>query len=138
MAYSCGLDSADEAFIAYFPLAWLMDRDAGIHGLIRERGASGRAFGYTERHLHSVWYDETWRPREFVTSDGETVRVEYPGRWNLEAGPDFIGATLVIGPNERRITGDVEIPFVSLSERWLGLTTSEIDSEIDESNAFSI
>jgi hypothetical protein len=32
-----------------------------------------------------------------------------PGRWNLEAGPDFLGATLEVGRDRRRIAGDVEV-----------------------------
>jgi len=32
-----------------------------------------------------------------------------PGRWNQEAGPDFLDAVLLLGPERRRIQGDVEI-----------------------------
>jgi len=35
--------------------------------------------------------------------------VETPGRWNLEAGPDFFGAVLLIGREKRRVAGDAEI-----------------------------
>jgi hypothetical protein len=37
------------------------------------------------------------------------VRVIDPGIWNLEAGPDFLGATLQLEPHRRRWCGDVEI-----------------------------
>ncbi len=40
---------------------------------------------------------------------GEDIEVESPGHWNLEAGPDFLGAALRVGPDRRRITGDVEV-----------------------------
>ncbi|NLB54975.1 MAG: DUF2851 family protein [Lentisphaerae bacterium] len=40
---------------------------------------------------------------------GEPVSVHSPGRWNLEEGPDFLDATLLLGNEQRRITGDVEI-----------------------------
>lgn len=66
-------------------------------------------FPWTERHIQAVWYDDRLRPRELKTETGETVRVENPGRWNLEAGPDFLGAVLFAGREGRRIEGDVEI-----------------------------
>lgn len=65
----------------------------------------------TERLLQAVWFDERWRPRELRTSDGEVIRVCSPGRWNLEAGPDFLDATLEVGPQRRRLRGDVEIHY---------------------------
>ncbi len=45
----------------------------------------------------------------FSSRDGEPVRIEHPGRWNLEAGPDFLGSVLVIGTHRRRIVTDTEI-----------------------------
>lgn len=70
---------------------------------------SGRYFPYTERHLHALWFDERLRPKNLKTSRGEPVVVENPGRWNLEAGPDFSGAVLLIGREKRRVAGDAEI-----------------------------
>ena len=64
---------------------------------------------WTERHLQCVWYNESLRPDGLVTDGGEAVEVESPGRWNLEAGPDFIDAVLLIGPERRRVVGDVEV-----------------------------
>lgn len=66
-------------------------------------------YHWTERHLQCVWFDDRLRPANLVTRDGETIRVESPGRWNLEAGPDFLDAALRVGREERRITGDVEV-----------------------------
>ena len=66
-------------------------------------------FHWTERHLQCVWFDERLRPPQLVTCEGEAVMVESPGRWNLEAGPDFLDATLRIGAERRRILGDVEV-----------------------------
>ncbi|HMP90086.1 MAG TPA: DUF2851 family protein [Kiritimatiellia bacterium] len=87
----------------YFPHA------ESDHGILREPSARGRSFSHTERHLQAVWYDPKWRPLEFAGSRGEIIRVESAGSWNLNAGPDFIGATLIVGPDNRRISGDVEI-----------------------------
>ncbi len=75
--------------------------------------AAGRYFPYTERHLHALWFDDRLRPKGLKTSRGEPVTVESPGRWNLEAGPDFSGAVLLVGREQRRIAGDAEIHIFS-------------------------
>lgn len=76
---------------------------------LREAARRRAAFAYSERHLQCVWFDPILRPDPIHTSCGERVVIENPGAWNLEAGPDFLGAALRIGPEERRISGDVEI-----------------------------
>jgi hypothetical protein len=73
------------------------------------KSKSRPGFNYSERHLQCVWYSPDLRPPCLHTIDGETVRVEKPGYWNLEKGPDFINATLLVGAEKRRMTGDVEI-----------------------------
>ncbi len=70
---------------------------------------SGKAFPFAERHLQCIWYDPALRPAPLPTQEGECVTVLDPGSWNLEAGPDFLGAELLIEPEKRRIKGDVEI-----------------------------
>jgi hypothetical protein len=62
---------------------------------------------FTERHLHCVWYDDRLRPKPLTTLRGESIDIHHPGRWNFEAGPDFLDAEWTVGG--RRITGDVEI-----------------------------
>jgi hypothetical protein len=74
---------------------------------------SGRYFPYSERHIQALWYDDSLRPQCLKTSRGEPVVVENPGRWNLEAGPDFLGAVLLVGRERRRVSGDAEIHIVS-------------------------
>jgi len=74
---------------------------------------AGRYFPYSERHLHALWFDDRLRPQNLKTSRGEPVVVENPGRWNLEAGPDFLGAVLRIGREKRRVAGDAEIHIFS-------------------------
>ena len=66
-------------------------------------------FHWTERHLQCLWYDERYRPRSFPLPGGETAQVLSPGEWNLEAGPDFLNATLLIQPGDRRLCGDIEV-----------------------------
>ena len=77
------------------------------------REDAGRFFPYAERHLHALWFDDRLRPAGLKTLCGEPVTVDNPGRWNLEAGPDFTGAVLRIGREKRRVAGDAEIHIVS-------------------------
>ncbi len=72
-----------------------------------------RYFPYTERHVQALWFDDSLRPKDLKTSRGESVVVENAGRWNLEAGPDFLGAVLLIGRERRRVVGDAEIHVFS-------------------------
>ena len=76
---------------------------------IRERSPRDRFGPFSERHLQCAWFDSALRPARLVTTDGEEVTVEDPGLWNLEAGPDFLGAALLVGPGRRRLAGDVEV-----------------------------
>lgn len=97
------------AIDAWFPLAARYGGGIGGRAVVRDPGARFQAFPYAERHLQGVWFDDAWRPRVLHTLDGEQVEVEDPGVWNLEAGPDFLGAALRVGPERRRLRGDVEI-----------------------------
>jgi len=77
---------------------------------VHEPSARYRAgFHWTERHLQCVWFDDRLRPEHLTTTDGECLIVDSPGRWNLEAGPDFLDARLRVGTEGRCITGDVEV-----------------------------
>ena len=66
-------------------------------------------FPWSERHLRCVWADAAYRPSPLLTGDGREVIIETPGRWNLEAGPDFLDATLRTMPDQGVFRGDVEI-----------------------------
>ena len=63
----------------------------------------------TERHVQAIWYDAALRPANLVTRRGQSVAVVSPGDWNLGAGPDFRHAVLELGPERRRVVGDVEV-----------------------------
>jgi len=63
----------------------------------------------TERHVQAIWYDRDLRPDRLVTRCGEPMRVVHPGEWNLGPGPDFRNAVLELGPEGRRVVGDVEV-----------------------------
>lgn len=73
------------------------------------REDAGHYFPYSERHLQALWFDDSLRPTGLKTLHGEPVTVETPGRWNLEAGPDFHSAVLRVGRDRRRVAGDTEI-----------------------------
>jgi hypothetical protein len=77
-------------------------------GILRE-APPDITFPWSERHLCCVWADPEWRPAPLVTSDGRQIVVENPGRWNLEAGPDFLDAVIRTTPDEAVFRGDVEI-----------------------------
>ena len=79
-------------------------------GHVGETAAAYRPEGHlTERHLQCIWSDDKLRPPGLSDDLGETVEVRSAGRWNLEAGPDFLDAVLLVGPDRRQLTGDVEI-----------------------------
>lgn len=73
---------------------------------------------FTERHLHCVWFDDRLRPPSLSTARGEALRVLRAGRWNFEAGPDFLDAEWEVGG--RRVRGDVEIHIRPMDWRHHG------------------
>lgn len=84
-------------------------RNGFCESAVQETALPFSHFPYRERHIQCLWADPRNRPAELKTSDGEDVIVEHPGDWNLEAGPDFLNAALLIGKEKRRVTGDLEI-----------------------------
>ncbi|MDP6811026.1 MAG: DUF2851 family protein [Kiritimatiellia bacterium] len=76
---------------------------------VREAPDSGRFFPYSERHLQCAWTDDRYRPEVLKTSTGDQALVVSPGRWNLESGPDFRDAVLILSPDQRRLQGDIEV-----------------------------
>jgi hypothetical protein len=77
---------------------------------VGETPADYRSEGHlTERRLQCIWSDDKLRPATLTTDLGETVEVRSAGRWNLEAGPDFLDAVLLVGPEKRQLIGDIEV-----------------------------
>lgn len=83
--------------------------DQTVNLAVQESASSFRGVPFSERHLQCLWADPRLRPSKLKTSEGDIVEIEYPGYWNLEAGPDFANAVLLIGEKKRRICGDLEI-----------------------------
>jgi uncharacterized protein DUF2851 len=61
-----------------------------------------------EKLVRCLWFDPRWRPSPLQTLDGREVIVHSPGRWNLQAGPDFQQASITFVDGIRH-RGDVEI-----------------------------
>lgn len=96
------------AWESHFPLARHYAGEPPGPTCREPAGRWGR-FSHRERHVQCTWFDAALRPGQLVTQDGESVEVEDPGVWNLEAGPDFLGAAIRLGPERRRLAGDVEV-----------------------------
>ena len=61
----------------------------------------------SERLLQSIWMDGHLKKDELLTMSGKSVEILSPGRWNKEAGPDFLAGELRISGENRK--GDIEI-----------------------------
>lgn len=59
-----------------------------------------------ERHVQVMWFEQKYFAN-LRTITGEPIRILSSGIWNLESGPDFLKAHLLIGDRECR--GDIEI-----------------------------
>ena len=61
----------------------------------------------SERLLQSIWMDGHLKKDQMKTLSGKSVEIVNPGRWNREAGPDFLAGELRISGENRK--GDIEI-----------------------------
>jgi hypothetical protein len=66
-------------------------------------------FTLTERVVQKIWLRQDFVTRGLVSVSGKSIRVKDPGRWNLQEGPDFKEACLVVDGVE--LAGDVEVHF---------------------------
>ncbi|MCB0700730.1 MAG: DUF2851 family protein [Chitinophagales bacterium] len=60
-----------------------------------------------EKLLHTVWQYSLYQPTALTTTDGEDITVVHPGRYNIDAGPDFLEAKIKVG--KTTLAGHVEI-----------------------------
>ncbi|RMD76840.1 MAG: DUF2851 family protein [Lentisphaerae bacterium] len=63
---------------------------------------------FRENILQILWNEQATRPEGWRLLSGEHITVTYPGLWNREAGPDFLGAHITLD-NGVSLCGDVEI-----------------------------
>lgn len=68
-----------------------------------------------EQLLHTVWQYSLYNPADLQTIDGEQVTVIHPGRYNRDAGPDFLEAKVKVG--DTTLAGHVEMHV--RSSDWL-------------------
>lgn len=100
----------------------------GLYATWREASAAFAALRETvdppsERLLQLVWMHQRIVREGLVTTDGQALRVLHPGFWNREAGPDFRGAVVQVGP-DAALTGDVEIDLTPPGWRAHGHATN--------------
>lgn len=60
-----------------------------------------------ERLLHTIWQHSLYTPTGLKTIDGEPVTVIHPGRYNTDAGPDFLEAKVKVG--NTTLAGHIEM-----------------------------
>jgi hypothetical protein len=68
-------------------------------------------FTMAERVVQKMWLWGDFDRSQAALADGRKLTVRSTGAWNLQGGPDFRGARLVV--DGREITGDVEVHFHS-------------------------
>ena len=66
-------------------------------------------FILTERVVQKIWLRQDFATQGLVTVSGKSIHVKDPGRWNLQEGPDFKEARLLVDGVE--LDGDVEVHF---------------------------
>ena len=64
-----------------------------------------------ESLVQSIWKSQNFGKTDLRTTKGETLEIVSPGRFNTDAGPDFLDARIIIGGVDWR--GDVEIHVAS-------------------------
>ncbi|MGB0742960.1 MAG: DUF2851 family protein, partial [Opitutales bacterium] len=66
-------------------------------------------FSISEKIIQKIWFQGDFYQGALRTASGKTLTILKPGRWNMNEGPDFREAQLMIEGEE--IVGDVEVHF---------------------------
>lgn len=90
-----------ETYLRLREKVWRLSAGAAAPSLCRE------APSLNEKTLRLLWYEGRYERRRLSTDDGRPLTVINPGEWNLDEGPDFLGAVVRQGDETRR--GDVEV-----------------------------
>ncbi len=69
----------------------------------------------TERLLQFLWQLQYFNKSELTTIDGDSISIISPGQLNKDQGPDFLYATIIIGPT--KWVGSVELHLTTTE--WL-------------------
>ncbi len=79
---------------------------AFIDAVAEMQGVDG-PFSFPEKLFQKIWLRGDFDLARAATTDGRSVRVLHPGKWNLLGGPDFKNAHLQLG--DAKVRGDVEV-----------------------------
>ena len=82
---------------------------------VAEMQGSEGAYVFSELLLQKIWRRGEFALGAVQTTEGQSVRLISPGRWNRLGGPDFLEAKLELGG--RRCEGDVELHLQA--EDWV-------------------
>lgn len=66
-------------------------------------------FACPERVVQKIWLRGDFLRDNLRTTDGRSLEVLHPGKWNLAGGPDFRGAHVRLDDQDRQ--GDIEVHF---------------------------
>ena len=69
----------------------------------------------SEHVIQKIWHTGDFSRQNLCLSDGRTLELLTPGRWNHGDGPDFRGARMIV--NGQLWVGDVEVHFHAMD--WL-------------------
>ena len=86
-----------------------VDNDANRSVVAEIQGLYG-PFSFAEKLLQKIWLRGDFDHAHVATTEGQPLRITYPGKWNLLGGPDFRGARLRFGESPAsEVQGDVEV-----------------------------
>lgn len=88
---------------SFFPF---LPSQSEAHFVAELQGLEG-AFSFSELILQKVWLRQDFAAPAAGTEEGHRLEIVYPGRWNRQAGPDFLGAKIRL--DGRTVVGDVEL-----------------------------
>ena len=79
-------------------------------GQVEERA---ERYGKADRNIREeivrcLWFGSHFNPEDLATDDGRRLEVLSPGWWNVEGGPDFIRAEVLL-EGAGHVLGDVEV-----------------------------
>jgi hypothetical protein len=83
-------------------------RNEFLRSAVREPPEAYLPIPVSERLAQCIWFDQRLTRDKLKLTDDRPLKVIDSGAWNLEAGPDFLRATIQIGDAPPQ-TGDVEI-----------------------------
>jgi len=91
-----------------------------LHEFAAQIGERASTYGQAARSVREeivrcVWFGGHFKAENLTTDEGRRVEVLSPGWWNVEGGPDFVRAELLI-EGVGRLVGDVEVH--STSSAW--------------------